>query len=444
MSKVPVGGRVLGPVLRTEHRFAHMARRLSWGVADQGVSSLSNFAVSLVVAHALGAAQFGAFTLAFTAYGVVLNGSRGLSTDPLIVRFSGRRDETWRTAVGAATGAAVMVGVLSGLICVGIGLGLGITHGLGLDFAALGVGLPALTLQDSWRFAFFAVGRGDLSLVVDLAWGLPLIGGLVAILRTGPSVPGCLLAFGATGAVSALVGWALSGVRPRCLQTRRWIRDHSALGGRFLVENLAVGGTRQLQMVAIGAVAGIAAVGVVRAAGIFMGPFVVVLMGIAQVAVPEASQVLRRSPARLGRFCLLIGAAQAAVAAVWGLVMMVLLPHGVGRLLLGSVWKPAYPLVLPMMLGIALSCLCTGAASGLRSMGAARRSMHSQLAVCAVAMVGGYVGALLGDASGAAWGMAVAGGVGAVIWWYQLRRGIAEYVAPPAPQPEDDLVPTIG
>ena len=36
-------------------------RRLGWGVADQAVSSLTNFAVSIYVARTLGAVQFGAF-----------------------------------------------------------------------------------------------------------------------------------------------------------------------------------------------------------------------------------------------------------------------------------------------------------------------------------------------------------------------------------------------
>lgn len=432
----------MGALPRTFGRFSHMFRRLGWGVADQGVSSLSNFAVSLVVAHALGAEQFGAFTLAFTAYGVVLNASRGLSTDPLIVRFSGRRDEAWRTAVSAATGSAVVVGLAAGLICLAIGLVL--PHQLGTDFVVLGIGLPALTLQDSWRFAFFAVGRGDLSLLVDLAWGLPLVGGLVVVIRSGPSVPGCLFVFGVTGALSALVGWLLSGVRPRCSQMRSWIRDHSALGGRYLVENLAVGGSRQLQVVVIGAVAGMAAVGVVRAAGIFMGPFMVVLMGIAQVAVPEASHVLKRAPAKLGRFCLLIGGAQAAVAGCWGLVMLVVLPRGIGRVLLGSVWHAAYPLLIPVTLGVVITCLSSGAASGLRSMGAAPRSLIGQLSYCGLGLVCGYTGAVLDGALGAAWGIVIAGSLGALIWWYEFRRGMADYLDRGAEKDAEALVPTIG
>ena len=65
------------------------AVRLSWGVADQAMSSLSNFAVNIYIARTLGAVQYGAFALAYVTYGFALNASRGLATDPLLVRFSG-------------------------------------------------------------------------------------------------------------------------------------------------------------------------------------------------------------------------------------------------------------------------------------------------------------------------------------------------------------------
>ena len=47
--------------------------RLGWGVADQGISSLCNFALGLFVARSFGASSFGAFTLAFVTYTVVIN-----------------------------------------------------------------------------------------------------------------------------------------------------------------------------------------------------------------------------------------------------------------------------------------------------------------------------------------------------------------------------------
>ena len=51
--------------------------RLGWGVADQAMCSLTNFLLSVYVARSLGAAQFGAFSLAYVTYGFAINVSRG-------------------------------------------------------------------------------------------------------------------------------------------------------------------------------------------------------------------------------------------------------------------------------------------------------------------------------------------------------------------------------
>ena len=57
--------------------------RLSWGVADQALSSLTNFAVGIVVARSLGIRELGAFSIAFATYlGVHLFYLGGVVTDP--------------------------------------------------------------------------------------------------------------------------------------------------------------------------------------------------------------------------------------------------------------------------------------------------------------------------------------------------------------------------
>ena len=91
-----------------------VGRRLSWGVADQAVSSLTNFAVSIYVVRTLGAVQFGAFGLAYVTYSFVLNASRGVATEPLMVRFSGTDLRTWRRAVANCSGTAAVTGLAAG------------------------------------------------------------------------------------------------------------------------------------------------------------------------------------------------------------------------------------------------------------------------------------------------------------------------------------------
>src|SRR5690349_10941084 len=102
------------PAALSWHLVRQASRRLSWGVADQAMSSVSNFAVNIYIARTLGAVQYGAFGLAYVTYGFAINASRGLATDPLLVRFSGTDLPVWRRAVADCTGAAIAVGFAVG------------------------------------------------------------------------------------------------------------------------------------------------------------------------------------------------------------------------------------------------------------------------------------------------------------------------------------------
>ncbi|MGN6677192.1 MAG: hypothetical protein ACTHKL_05355, partial [Streptosporangiaceae bacterium] len=64
--------------------------------------------------------QFGAFTLAYVTYTLVLNASRGLATDPLVVRFSGTDIQTWRRSAANSTGTATVVGLAAGICALGV------------------------------------------------------------------------------------------------------------------------------------------------------------------------------------------------------------------------------------------------------------------------------------------------------------------------------------
>ena len=152
---------------------------LSWGVADQAVSSLSNFAVNIYVARLLGAEQYGIFSVIFVTYAFALNASRGLATDPLMVRFSHVDRRTWRRVVAASTGTTVSVGLVLGAAVLVAAAVLG--GRLGLAFVALAVALPGLLLQDGWRFAFFSCGRGAQAFLNDLVWLVVVIPALVAL-----------------------------------------------------------------------------------------------------------------------------------------------------------------------------------------------------------------------------------------------------------------------
>ncbi|HLL63497.1 MAG TPA: hypothetical protein VK401_10640 [Propionibacteriaceae bacterium] len=403
-------------------------RRLGWGVADQGMSSLSNFALGLFVARSFGASNFGAFTLAFVTYTVVINATRGLATDPLLVRYSGNQDTRWRRAASEASGAALLVGLAVGVLCVGLGLVL--PDPIGPVFVALGVGLPGLALQDSFRFAFFACGRGSAAFLNDLFWTVLLVAALAVLYQRGDSSAArCLLAFGITATLAGLLGMLQARTIPRPAAARSWLRTHRDLSFRYLIENVSISGSTQLRSVILGAVAGLAAVGYVRASEILMGPFLVILMGISQVAVPEASRVFNRNHRHLARFCFALGGVQAAAAVIWGLLLMAVFPLGPGPFVLKELWMPTQSLLPAITLTVAAASFITAATAGLRAMGAARRSLPVQLTASALYVIGGAVGAVLGGALGASWGVAIAQILSALLWWHQLRSALTAHSA---------------
>ncbi|WP_327352044.1 hypothetical protein [Streptomyces sp. NBC_01304] len=411
------GGRHARPTARRA-----VVGRLSWGLADQAVCSMTNFAVGLYVARSLGLAAFGVFSLAWVTYGVVLNVSRGLATDPLVVRFSGVPEWSWRAAVARSSGTALGVGAAIGAVCLAVGLSLG-GH-LGPAFAALGVVLPGLLLQDAWRYSFFAAGTGRKAFVNDVLGGVALVPALVVAARVG-SVQAFVLAWGAAAAVAAGYGCFQSRIRPRPAEARAWLREQRDLGYRYLAENVGVSGAAQLRAYGLGAIVGVSAVGVVRGAELLLGPFLAVLMGLSLVTVPEAARVLRQAPHRLARFCFLLSGSLACAALLWG-VALLLVPDRAGELVLGDVWRSASGLIVPAALGLAGSGLGVGAAAGLRALAAARRSLRAQLFASTCYVGGGLGGAVAAGALGSAWGVAAATACSSAVWWLQLRAALRE------------------
>ncbi len=400
-------------------------RRFGWGVADQGASSLTNFAVNIYIARELGAVQYGAFSLAYVTYSFALNASRGLATDPLMVRFSYTELPIWRRAVSACTGTAGAVGLVTGT-CVLVAAALlgGATK---LAFLALGLTLPALLLQDSWRYSFFALGRGSQAFLNDMIWAAALLPALVFLGATGHAdVFWFVFAWGAAAAAGAAVGPLQARVVPSLPATRTWLSKHRDLGLRYLAEGTTNSAAAQLRNYGIGLVLGLAAVGYVQAASTLMGPFMVLLYGSGLVALPEAARVWRESPRRLPLLCVLISVGFTLVALLWGAALLVLLPSGVGERLLGPIWRPTYPLVIPTTLYIMGVCASAGAGTGMHALGVAQRSLRAMVFTSILYVICALVGGLEAGAAGTVYGTAIATWIGALVYWWQLRAALRE------------------
>ena len=350
------------------------------------MSSLTNFLLSIFVARTLGAAQFGAFSLAYVTYGFAINASRGLSIEPLLIRFSGTVLPTWRRATARCTGTALLVGLVTGACALAAGRLVGGTTGLA--FVALGLTLPGLLLQDSWRYSFFALGRGHHAFINDTVWAVLLLPSLVFLKMTGhANVFWFVLAWGAAATIGAAIAPLQARVVPNLAGATEWLSRHRDLGPRYLAENTGGNASDTLRSYSVSYILGLAAIGYIQAANTLMGPFKIIFSGISLITLPEAAKLLRRSPRQLPLFCAAVSAALTVLALVWGVVLLVALPRGLGHLMLGNLWRPTYPLVLPATLAIMAACVTTGALLGLHALGAARRSLRDVILTASLGVV---------------------------------------------------------
>jgi O-antigen/teichoic acid export membrane protein len=404
-------------------------RRLGWGVADQGMSSISNFAVNIYIARELGAVAYGAFALAYVTYGFMLNASRGLATDPLLVRFSGTPPPTWRRAVASCTGTATIVGLCAGTCVLAVAWLLSGTTRMALF--ALGLTLPGLLLQDCWRYSFFALGRGSQAFLSDTIWTVVLLPALVLLKKTGHAdVFSFVFAWGAAAAAAAAIGPLQARVMPRLPRTWDWLWRHRDLGPRYLAEGTANSASSLLRNYGLGAILGLAAVGYVQAASTLMGPFMVIFLGMGMVTLPEAARILRRSPRHLPLFCLLVSAGLTLAGLLWGIVLLVAMPRGLGHLMLGNLWQPTYPLVLPSTIAIMGGCVQAGAWAGLHALGVAKRSLRAMILSSTVFVACGLAGAAAGGVMGTMIGAAIASWIGGLGFWWQFHLALRNRAKP--------------
>jgi O-antigen/teichoic acid export membrane protein len=393
--------------------------RIGWGLADQAVSSLTNVAVSFYLVHTLTKADFGAFSVAYITYGFALNASRGLATDPLMVRYSGVEVKRWRRAVACATGTATAVGLLSGSLSISVGI---IVGGVtGTAFLALGLTLPGLMLQDSWRFSFFALGRGSQAFLNDCIWAVALVPAILILRLTGhATVFWVLLAWGASAGIGAVAGAFQARVRPRLVQTWLWVYLQRDLGPRYLAEGTVSNSGYLFRGYGTGLMLGLAALGTLQASVTLFGPTTILFAAMGLVTIPEAARVVRRAPSKLGLFCLVASGGLATLGLIWGVVVLVALPRGLGGIILGPIWRPTYPLVLPTVISIVGSAVGTGPGAVLHALGASRKSLR--VVILSTVLFTGFSlgGAALLGAAGVCWGTALSSWMTTVVSWWQM------------------------
>jgi O-antigen/teichoic acid export membrane protein len=409
---------VIGHFTRLVRRGIHV--EAPWGMADQAVSSITNFVMLSLAARQSGLVRFGHFSVAFTVYIVSLWVVRSLVCEPLVIRFTTSDDETRRRAGARATGAALALACLIGLGMAGPGL---VAGRWSVAMVAMGLCMPALLVQDTYRYLLMASGRVRSAAVNDGFWLIVQLLGVVLVLWLNAPVEWLLAAFGGGAVAAAILGARQTGVLPNPRSGIDWLRRTADLGLPFLVELTAIYGIAQLALLALAAIGEVAAVGQIRAALLLLSPVTVLCAGLFLVGAPEAVRIRHRNPRQLSGFVLALGSS-AALVVIWA-VLILMVPDRAGLVLLGNNWLRGTEVLIPVTVMSVATLFVMSGMVGLRALDAARRTLGLRLWAAPVFAVATLVGVKTVGPYGASVGLAVASCLSALLAWIAFRRELA-------------------
>ncbi len=405
-----------GPESSRRRRLAH---RTFWTFLDKGVSSIGNAGLSILVARAVTEDAFGAFSVAMLVFTFSIGVNRAANAEPHVVLYSGRPREVADRGVGASTGASLLLGCLAGLVSL---IAAAVLDGpTAQALVILGVGLPLITVQDAWRYAFFAAGRPQAAAINDIVWtgGQAVV--LISLILLGHgSLVNLMLGWAVTGAIAAVVGSWQAGLRPQPRRWREWLRESSQLSSRLVSEYVLNMGFVNLAYFVVAAILGLVAMGSLRGAQVLLGPMQTVIFSMSALILPLLSERVNTGRP-IGKLAALISAGSASVTIAWVTVLYAL-PPSIGEQLLGATWHGAHSVVIPA--GISLICVAGvfGASIGLRALRRPGVLVRAMMIQAPSILVFGVLGAFWGGVMWAAIGFAVGQALGLVVVWLGFWR----------------------
>lgn len=412
-------------------------RRSIWGLADQALSSLTNFVLGIAVARMVSPTDFGLFALAFGMLMLAQSVSRSLGSEPFAVRYSMRKDLP-RRGVAAVLGTSFAVGLVAGLLALVAAAALSLAGADSEAIAlalALAVTVPLVLLHDAMRATFLALGRPQRAVIINLIYTAFLALTLVILTVAGATSPAMyLLLSNLAYAPAILAGFLILKTPPRIALTRWWLRTHRDLWPRFAVDAFVTSGVQQAILMLVAFCAGLAAAGQFRLILILLGPIAVLVQGIWAVAVPELVRhgaANANSAATREKMSRVYGGVTIAVAATWATLLFVI-PADWLSALAGQSVQGALILLPALAMAQVLNAFNIGSIAGIRALGAARRGMWTRIATSAMRLVGTGTGiavaALLGGnlALGAAWGLAAGTLLNVAAWHHSYRQARSE------------------
>ena len=368
--------------------------RLTWPLADQAVSSFTNYLLLVLLIRGSSLQTAGAYAFIYNAYFLIQAVARGLSTEPLTVKCS-PTERRWHRHASGASAMAIATGIVSALLLLGIGAG---AHHVGLGQAslALGIVLPFLIAQDAVRLLYFARGRFAAAFLNDCIFAVAQIGVYAAVAATGTLTPTVLFSgWGAGGAVAAVIGFVHQRILPRPSRIAAWWRHSRDISVGFVADYTANRGSEQLALVGILATAGGPGLGAVTAARTLFAPLTTVQSAVSAAVLPAAARLHRDGEIR--HLIVLTRRTTVAMAAMMLLAGVALwsLPDNIGHWLFATNWAAARSLVVPMTAFSVVNAIGFALWTVAKAQGRSSAVFVCRLAAGVLLVVGATVGGLV-------------------------------------------------
>jgi hypothetical protein len=408
---------------------------LTLTIIDQGASSLSNFALAVLVAHYSDAREIGIFALLTVTIILSQGMTRSLTSDCLLTRAE-TDDEVMGRYERSGYVSAILVSLVFALVLLVVSAFL--STSFAIPFLILALTFPFMTMQDYARF--IGISRHDpaYSIRLDAAWVVLFLAAYAGLRVTGlVSLPWL---FGAWAGAGGLVG--LSTLRSHISRgvrelLRFWVRSEQAIALRFAGQYMLVSSWAYFVFYLLVFVISIQAVGTIKLAQLALGPIPVMSIGMQSALISLASKKFRIDTRRALMFLAAI-AALTSIATIMWIALVYFAPLHLMTSALGSTWPRARGVVPYIGLGFLVAVLSGAATAGLRAMRAAQEILRLALIMVPILFVPCIGGAALWGARGYAIGTAVAGGIYAVLAWILLVRVASRF--DPAREPADTAV----
>ncbi len=395
-------------------------------IVDQGASSVSNFALAIIVAHYSSASALGVFAILTSTYVLSQGLVRSLSSDCLLTRSETDDGSRSRYERGGYLAAIVLSVSLAAVIAAISGL---LPSEFTLPFVIFAVSFPLMACQDFARF--IGISRYDPAYAIrlDVAWLVLFLLAYVVLEQEGLTTLAWL--FGAWSGAGALVGlWTLRAHFARARQRqllRFWDRSERGVGLRFAGQFMLVTSWTYFVSYLLLFVLPLASVGVFKLSQLALGPITVLLSGVQSALIALATKRFQADPHKAVRFLLWAGVGSFAVTMAWtGLVFGA--PLHVMASLFGQNWTAARVIVPYAGLAVAFASFANAAISGLRAMRAAGENLRLSVVMVPFLFVFCLGGAEIYGTRGAAGGLAVAGAIYSVLAWRLLMKVARAFV----------------